>query len=144
MRADYRSINPDIFRTLATARKQVGSIESDLRALVEVRVSQINGCAYCVDSHSNEARQAGVSQQRLDCLCVWEESELFDERECAALAWAEVLTDVANSGAPDEYYDALAEYFSEEEIVDLTMIVSMMNLWNRIGVGFAKRPVYRE
>lgn len=144
MRADYRSINPDAFRSLASVGKLVGSIEPDLRALVEVRVSQINGCAFCVDSHSNEARRAGVSQQRLDCLCVWEESELFDERECAALSWAEVLTDVANSGASDEYYDALGEYFSEEEIVDLTLIIAMMNTWNRIGVGFAKKPIARD
>jgi len=137
-------MNPDVFRTLASIKKMTGTIEPDLQALVEVRVSQINGCAFCVDSHSNEARRAGVSQQRLDCLCVWEESELFDDRENAALAWAEVLTDVANSGAPDEYYDALSEFFTEEEIVDLTIIISMMNTWNRIGVGFGKKPIVRD
>lgn len=144
MRADYRAINPDAIRGLASVGKHLDAIDASLRALLELRVSQINGCAYCVDKHANEAREAGESQQRLDCLTVWEESELFSDDECAALAWAEVLTGLADRYDTADSYASLMKYFSEEEIVDITLVVATMNAWNRIGVGFDFKPIYRE
>jgi AhpD family alkylhydroperoxidase len=111
-----------------------------LRALVEIRVSQTNGCVYCVDLHTKQARHLGEAQQRLDTLPVWHESPYFDERERAALAWAEALTHISETHAPDADYNKLAEHFSEKEIVDLTIAISLINAWNRISIGFRKLP----
>src|SRR6202030_3374430 len=86
-----------------------------LRALVELRVSQINGCAYCVDMHSQEARQAGETQQRLDCLPVWRETSFFDDRERSALAWAESVTLISQTGVPDAVYEDARKQFSEKD-----------------------------
>jgi AhpD family alkylhydroperoxidase len=119
------------------------TIESKLKSLVELRVSQLNGCAYCVNMHSNDARTHGETQQRLDCLCVWEECGYFDEREQAALRWAESLTQVSQSHAPDDVYSALEPHFSNEQIVDLTLIVATMNAWNRLAIGHRTKPQKR-
>jgi alkylhydroperoxidase family enzyme len=93
-----------------------------------------------VDLHTEQARRLGETQQRLDTLPVWHESPYFDERERAALNWAESLTLVSQTRAPDSDYDQLCEYFSEEEIVDLSIAIALMNAWNRISVGFRKMP----
>ncbi len=113
---------------------------SQTPALVEMRVSQINGCAFCLDMHATDARKLGERQQRLDCLPAWGECELFDAAEKAALAWAEALTDVSHTHAPDEAYDALTGHFSEQQIVDLTLIVAMINCWNRIAIAHRTQP----
>jgi AhpD family alkylhydroperoxidase len=145
-RIAYYQAAPEGIKALAATRPYIESsgIEPRLRALVELRVSQINGCAYCVDLHSREARQAGESQQRLDCLPVWRETPFFDEHERAALAWAESVTLVAQTGVPDEVYEEIRRRYSEKEIVDLTLIVSVMNAWNRIAVSFRHGPVARS
>jgi AhpD family alkylhydroperoxidase len=122
----------------------MASIGRKLRALIELRVSQINGCAYCVDLHTTEARANGETQQRLDCLPVWRECSFFAESERAALAWAEAVTHVSSTGAPDDLYDALKAHFSDQQIVDLTIIIAQMNAWNRIAVGFRHLPEHRE
>ncbi len=111
---------------------------------MELRVSQINGCAYSVDLHANQARTAGETQQRLDCLAVWWECDFFDAAECAAFRWAEALTHVSQTHAPDEVYAALAEHYSDVRIVDLTLIISTMNAWNRIAIGHRTHPVRRR
>ena len=116
------------------------SLDPLLRALVEIRVSQINGCVYCVDLHTEQARRLGETQQRLDMLPVWHEAPYFDKRERAALAWAEALTRVSETHAPDADYDCLCESFSEKEIVDLSIAIAVMNAWNRISVGFRRLP----
>jgi AhpD family alkylhydroperoxidase len=102
-RIAYHQVAPDALKSLAATRPYIESsgIEPRLRALVELRVSQVNGCAYCVDLHSREARRAGEAQQRLDCLPVWRETPFFDDRERAALAWAESVTLVPQTGVPD-------------------------------------------
>lgn len=120
------------------------AIEPRLRYLVELRVSQINGCVYCIDMHSEEARLAGEKQQRLDCLPAWREAPFFSERERAALGWAESVTHVAQTGVPDEVYEATQPHFSEKELVDLTFIVASMNLWNRVAISFRTRPAERR
>jgi uncharacterized peroxidase-related enzyme len=141
-RINYYQVAPDAFNKLADVTKYVESSSLDplLRALVEIRISQINGCVYCVDLHSEQARRLGETQQRLDTLPVWYESPYFDERERAALTWAEALTDISQSRAPDADYDRLCEYFSEKEIVDLSIAIALMNAWNRISIAFRKMP----
>lgn len=137
-RLDYFKAAPAAMKAmlaLETASRQQ-SIPAALRQLVKVRVSQINGCAYCLDMHAPEAREAGVSQQKLDVLAAWRESPAFDARERAALGWAEALTRIETSCAPQQDYDELAAQFSEAERVDLTLIINAINSWNRFAVGF--------
>ena len=141
-RIDYYRTAPEPINKLASVTKYLesSSLDPGLRALVEIRVSQINGCVYCVDLHTQQARKLGEAQRRLDTLPVWYESPDFDERERAALAWAEALTHISATHAPDADYDRLAEYFSEKEIVDLTVAISLINAWNRISIGIRKLP----
>lgn len=139
-RIDYVSINEAAIARMAQAKNSMPSIDEKLRALVELRVSQINGCAYCVDLHTTEARRAGETSQRLDCLTVWREVTFFDEAEKAALAWAEAVTLVAEDGAPKALYDSLVLHFSEQQIVDLTLIIAQMNAWNRLAISFGHLP----
>jgi len=142
-RLDYVSINGPAIASMAKAKNDLPSIDKKLRAVVELRVSQINGCAYCVDLHTTEARRAGETTQRLDCLTVWREVTFFDDAEKAALEWAEAITTVATNGAPEHLYNALAEHFSEEEVVDLTLIIAQMNAWNRLAISFGHGPDVR-
>jgi len=139
-RFDYYEINPKAIDMLAAIDKHLVSIDKKLLALVQLRVSQINGCVYCVDLHSEQARTEGETQQRLDFIAVWQECPFFDERERAALSWAEAVTRLPETHAPYNVYDNLKEYFSEKEIVDLTLGISLMNAWNRIAVSFRHLP----
>ena len=111
-------------------------LEQSLLALVKIRASQINGCAYCIDMHVKEGRKAGVSEQRMHLVAAWRESPLFSERERAALAWTEALTLIADTHAPDSDYEALRARFSEEEMVKLSVAIGLINVWNRIVIGF--------
>ena len=121
------------------------SIPVQLRELVKMRVSQINGCAYCLDMHAPEARRAGITQQQLDVLAAWRESPAFTARERAALGWAEALTRIEATGAPDTDYAALAAEFDAREQVDLTLVINTINGWNRFAVGFrALHPARTE
>jgi AhpD family alkylhydroperoxidase len=141
-RIDYFSTKPEFItqlRVLTKSQEQFG-LDARLRALVETRVSQINGCAYCTDLHSREAREHGEKQQRLDSLPVWRESPFFSARERAALAWAESVTRIAESHAGDAEYQGLTPHFSETEIVELSLSVSLANFWNRMAAGFRKMP----
>ncbi|MDN5000485.1 carboxymuconolactone decarboxylase family protein [Bradyrhizobium sp. GCM10027634] len=103
--------------------------------LVKMRASQINGCAYCLDVHAKDARKHGESEQRLYLLDAWRESPLYSQAERAALAWTEALTNVAATRAPDTDYDELEAHFTDKEITDLTILVGMINLWNRLAIG---------
>jgi len=143
-RLNYIEINAKAINGLMAVNKHVATIEPGLRAILELRVSQINGCVYCVDLHADQARAAGENQQRLDCVAVWRECRFFDERERAALAWAEAVTLLPDTGAPDDLFDALSAHFLGEQIVDLTLIVSIMNAWNRLAVGFRHLPEGRD
>ncbi len=139
-RLNYLEINSKARNGLAALNKHMASIDNKLRVLVELRVSQINGCVYCVDLHSEQARTEGETQQRLDGIAVCHECPFFDESERAALAWAEAVTRLPDTNAPDNVYESLKEYFSEQQIVDLTLIISLMNTWNRLAVGFRHLP----
>ncbi len=119
-------------------------IDVSLVHLVKLRVSQINGCAFCLHMHVNAARKDGEKQSRLDVLPAWKEVPVFSARERAALAWAEKLTLLANKEVHDEDYLAVREQFSEEEIVNLTAIIVAINAWNRISIGFHFIPVIKD
>ncbi len=111
-------------------------LETSLLDLVKMRASQINGCAYCLDMHSKDARSAGETEQRLYLLNAWREAPFYSERERAALAWTEALTLVADSHVPDEVYEEARRHFSEEELVNLSLAVVTINGWNRLAIGF--------
>jgi AhpD family alkylhydroperoxidase len=144
-RIAYYQVAPEGIKALQGLDPYLKStnIEPRLRALVELRTSQINGCAYCVDMHSRQAREHGETQQRLDCLPVWRETSFYDDRERAALAWAESVTNVSDTGIPDDAYQEAKKQFSEKDLVDLTLIISVMNAWNRIAIGFRQGPAKR-
>ncbi len=142
-RLDYVSINGPAIASMAKAKNDMKTIGAKMRALIELRVSQINGCAYCVDLHTLEARKAGETTQRLDCLTVWREVPFFDDAEKAAFEWAEAITKIAVNGAPAKLFTALSEHFSKAEIVDLTLIIAQMNAWNRLAIGFGHLPNVR-
>ena len=112
------------------------SIEQPLLNLIYFRVSQINGCAYCLDMHSKDLRAAGETEQRIYLLAAWREAPFYTKREQAALAWAEAVTKVTEGYVPDEVYEEAREQFSEEELIDLTLAVIAINSYNRINVAF--------
>jgi len=110
-------------------------LDHKLMTLVKVRVSQINGCAYCLHMHSEEARKLGETPTRLYLLDAWHESHLYSDRERAALAWAESLTNIATTHAPDEVYEQARRQFSEKALADLSITIAMINAWNRLSIG---------
>lgn len=139
-RIPYDELNKRAVDGFDALAKHVTAIDKKLQALVELRVSQINGCVYCLDSHARQARALGEAQQRLDCLAAWREYPFFTARERAALEWAEAVTLIAQTHAPDTVYGQLCEHFSDREIVDLTLIITFMNGWNRLAIGFRQLP----
>jgi AhpD family alkylhydroperoxidase len=128
---------PDGYATLRGVEDYIqrSGLPPLLIELVKMRASQINGCAYCLDMHSKDARKRGETEQRLYLLNAWRESPLYSPKERAALAWTEALTLVATTHAPDSDYEALRQHFADKEIVDLTILVGMINLWNRLAIG---------
>jgi AhpD family alkylhydroperoxidase len=115
-------------------------LEQPLLHLLKLRVSQINGCAYCIDMHSKDLRAEGETEQRLYLLDAWRESPFYSERERAALAWAEAVTLVTEGHVPDEIYERARAEFSEEELVNLTLAVVAINGWNRVNIAFRVTP----
>lgn len=141
---NYYRAAPEVMKAMMALEEAAKglSLPQPLRELVKMRVSQINGCAYCLNLHAAEARGAGISQQKLDVLAAWRESPAFDEKERAALTWAEALTRLKTSGASDVDYNTLAAAFDERERVELTLVITTINAWNRFAVGFrSQHPV---
>jgi AhpD family alkylhydroperoxidase len=118
------------------AQVEMAGLEHSLLELVKMRASQLNGCAYCLDMHSKDARAAGETEQRLYLLDAWRESPLYSERERAALAWTEAVTLVADGHVPDEAYDFASNHFTEDELVALTLCIVAVNGWNRLNIAF--------
>jgi AhpD family alkylhydroperoxidase len=116
------------------------SIEPALLNLIKIRASQLNGCAFCTDMHSVDARRIGETDRRLYAIVVWRDSGFFSPRERAALAWTEAVTLLAQSHVPDDVYALAREQFGEGELVDLTMAISAINSWNRLAVSFRQTP----
>jgi AhpD family alkylhydroperoxidase len=137
MRIDYTRVFPEAMRAMRGLEQATreSPLEPELLELVKMRASQLNGCAYCLDMHSKDARARGESEQRLHVLTAWREAPFYSDRERAALAWCEALTLLPETGAPDDVYEQLAAGFSEEEIVALTLAVVAINGWNRFAVG---------
>ena len=142
MRLDYSSTLPAGLEGMLGLERAVhqSSLEPELLELVKQRASQINGCAYCLDMHSKDARARGEDEQRLHVLAAWREAPFYSGRERAALAWCESLTRLSETGAPDADYLPLAELFTEEEIAALTYAIVAINGWNRLAVGL-RSPV---
>jgi AhpD family alkylhydroperoxidase len=137
-RLDFYKASPEAAKAMLALEGAVTKLglEQSLLELVKLRASQINGCAYCVDMHSSDARKHGESERRLHAVAVWQESPLFSERERAALAWTESLTRIAQTRAPDADYEWLSSQFDERERVNLTLAINAINSWNRLAVGF--------
>lgn len=141
-RIEYGRIAPagiSRMRDLENYVRQCG-LETSLLELVRLRASQINGCAYCVDMHTKDARAEGETEQRLYALSVWEETPFFSERERAALAWTEAVTRVGENRLPDDLYQSVRRHFSKKELVDLTLAIIAINGWNRLAVSFRTVP----
>lgn len=115
-------------------------LEKNLLHLLEMRVSQINGCAYCLDMHSKDLRAAGETEQRIYLLNAWRETPLYTDRERAALAWAEAVTKLTDKQVSDDVYEQAKKQFSEKELIDLTLAVVAINSWNRINIAFRTTP----
>jgi len=126
-------------RALETYVSQSG-LEPALLDLVKLRASQINGCAYCIDMHTKDARGRGETEQRLYALSAWEETPFYTERERAALAWTAAVTEIARSGVSDDVYAAARQHFAEQELVDLTVAIVAINGWNRLAISFRTVP----
>ena len=137
LRLPFTSLSPAAYQGLLATNAALATspLGLSLLELVYLRISQINGCAFCLRKHSQTLRECEVPQEKLDCLAGWRVSELFDERERAALAWAEALTHVSEKGAPADLYDPLKVHFSDAEISDLTLAAALMNAFNRLAVG---------
>lgn len=142
-RADYAKASPEgykAFGAVYVAMQETG-LPKELIDLVYLRVSQINGCAYCIDMHSRDLLKSGLSVEKLVLVPVWHDAkDVFSARERAALAWAETVTRVAETGVPDGDYEAAAAEFSDTELADLTYAIGLMNAFNRLGVAFRVPP----
>ncbi len=141
-RLNYSKISPDAIKGLLEVEKYVANsgLERTLYELVKTRASQINGCAYCIDMHTKDARKAGETEQRLYGLSAWRETSYYTQRERAALAWTEALTLISENEIPDSLYEATREHFSETELITLTMAIIAINGWNRLAIGFRTVP----
>jgi AhpD family alkylhydroperoxidase len=140
-RIDVLKVAPgaaQLMMALEMGIKKTTRLEHSLVELVKIRASQLNGCAFCLDMHTKDARAAGETEQRLYLLSAWREAPFYTGRERAALAWTEAVTLVAQTNVPDAIYEEVRKEFSEEEIVDLTMAVVAINGWNRLAVSFRK------
>jgi len=139
-RIDYHLASPAALNALLTLELAVQrcGLDAHLLQLVKLRASQINGCAFCIDMESAEARRAGVSFRRLGALALWRDSALFSAPERAALAWTEALTELGGAAPRDAAFDSMARHFDAKHIADWTLAIAAINCWNRMGVGFRK------
>jgi AhpD family alkylhydroperoxidase len=137
-RIDYKKVAPEAYKAMQGIEAYVrgSGLEHSLLELVKTRVSQINGCAHCLDMHTKEARAAGETEQRLHLLPAWREAPFYSDRERAALAWAEAVTQISTNGVPDELYAEVRRHFDEKALVDLTLAIVGINGWNRLAVSF--------
>ncbi len=137
-RLDYYNQSPDGVKGLLEMEKYIrhSSLEDSLIELVKLRASQINGCAYCMDMHTKDARRHGETEQRLYTLSAWRETDFFTEREQAALEWTEKVTQISFNHINDELYEKMLKHFSEKELIDLTINIIAINGWNRLAISF--------
>ena len=141
-RIEYPRVSPRGFNAMLALQTYVNEsgLEHSLLALVKLRASQINGCGYCIDMHTKDARAEGETEQRLYLLDAWREAPMYSARERAALAWTEAVTLVREGHVPDHVYNAVREHFSEAELVNLTLAVVAINGWNRLSIALRTVP----
>jgi AhpD family alkylhydroperoxidase len=141
-RLDFLNADKDAIKVLIGVESQInkGSLDILLKELVRLRASQINGCAFCLDMHSADARKAGESERRLATVAAWREAPFFSERERAALEWTESLTLISQNHVPDAVWNAVRPHFTDAELVELTLLITSINSWNRFSVAFRKMP----
>ncbi len=141
-RLDIQETAPQAYRAMFGLETYIrnSGLEPALLLLVKLRASQINGCAFCIDMHTKDARANGESEQRLYALTAWQETPFFTDRERAALAWTEAVTLISQTRAPEGVYEEVSQRFTNEELVDLTMAIVTINGWNRLCIGFRTVP----
>ena len=141
-RMEYPKVAPGVSQAMSQLERQVreSGLEAPLLELVKTRASQINGCAFCLDMHTKDARARGESEQRLYALSAWRETPFYTDRERAALAWTEAVTLVSETHVPDDVYEQAREQFSEEELANLTLAIVAINGWNRFAISFRTAP----
>ncbi|MES2505239.1 MAG: carboxymuconolactone decarboxylase family protein [Verrucomicrobiota bacterium] len=141
-RINYQKAAPEAFKAMCALENTVktSGLEPSLLELVKLRASQINGCAYCMDLHTRDARKAGETERRLYLLQAWREAPIYTGRERAALAWTEAVTLVASSHVPDEVFEEARPHFTEAELVNLTLAIVAINGWNRFAISFQLTP----
>lgn len=142
-RPNFMKIAPEAVNAVYGIEQYItnkSGLEPKLIHLLKLRASQINGCVYCVDMHTKEARGAGLSEQWIALVRVWREAAIFTDRERALLAWTEALTLISETGAPDADFDELCAHFTQEECANLSLAISTINVWNRLMVGYRTQP----
>jgi AhpD family alkylhydroperoxidase len=141
-RIDFTRLSPEGYKAMLGLEHYLSTstVEKKLLHLVKLRVSQINGCAFCLDMHWKDLKVEGETDQRMYSLDAWRETSYYTDRERAALAWAEAVTNISDGHAPDELFEEARQYFSEQELADLTLAVTAINGWNRISVAFRVVP----
>ncbi len=141
-RLDFLNADKDAIKALMGVESQInkGTLDILLKELVRLRASQINGCAFCLDMHVADARKAGESERRLATTAAWREAPFFSDRERAALEWTEALTLVSQSHVPDAVWNAVRPHFTDAELMELTLLITSINSWNRFSVAFRKMP----
>ena len=141
-RLNYAQVSPDALKAMRELEKYVAAsgLERPLYELVKTKASQINGCAYCLDMHTKDARKAGETEQRLYALSAWRETPFFTGRERAALEWTEALTLISEDDVSDSLYDGVRKHFNEKEMVALSIAIVAINGWNRLAIGFRTVP----
>ncbi|WP_050465511.1 carboxymuconolactone decarboxylase family protein [Herbaspirillum autotrophicum] len=141
-RLNFYTAGPDVIKAMIGVENQINKSALDilLKELVRLRASQINGCAFCLDMHVTDARKAGESERRLATVSAWRETPFFSERERAALEWTEALTLVSQQHVPDAVWEAVRPHFTEAELVELTLLITSINSWNRFAIAFRKMP----
>jgi len=141
-RFDYQKASPEAIHAMYQLQRYVSNsgLDPKLHELIKIRASQMNGCAYCIDMHTKDARALGETEQRIYALMAWRETSFYTEQERAALAWTEALTNIQQGHAPDDVYEEVSRYFAEAELMNLTLAITTINTWNRIALGFRVVP----
>ncbi len=141
-RIDLYRLSPEGYKALLGLENYLSksTVEKKLLHLIKLRVSQINGCAFCLDMHWKDLKVEGETEQRMYSLDAWRETSYYTDRERAALAWAEAVTNITDGHAPDEVFEEARQYFSEQEMADLTLAVTAINSWNRVSIAFRVVP----
>ncbi|WP_446745296.1 carboxymuconolactone decarboxylase family protein [Silvibacterium acidisoli] len=141
-RLDYTKASPEAVQAMYGLERVIrnSGLDPKIIELVKTRASQINGCAFCVDMHTKDARAHGETEQRLYGLSAWRETPFYSEKERAALAWTEALTNIQQGHAPDAVYEEVKQHFEEKDLMNLTIAITTINAWNRIAIGFRVLP----